>query len=61
MKEITFKVHDCKEKIVHERLAYGHAITDVTWTKDDGWCAENGEYCSKIRYCPWCGAKLDNL
>lgn len=37
---------------------YGHAVTDITRFLDGLWYAENGEYATRVDYCPFCGLKL---
>ncbi len=56
------KVHECswQENVELNREVdgyYGHAICNIAkfW---GNWIAENGEYATKIRYCPFCGEWL---
>ena len=38
---------------------YGEAVVEVLRLPDGRWIAENGEFASFIRFCPFCGKKLD--
>lgn len=42
---------------------YGEAIGDKLYFREHGgfWVADNGEYASVIRFCPFCGIELRTL
>lgn len=48
--------HKCIVPKKAERSAYGHAVESF-FINDDKLFADNGEYCTQINYCPFCGEK----
>lgn len=58
--------HDCDVIEQHEEYAfehefYGNAIAYVEWDSNAKvWYVHNNEYCTVIRFCPWCGTKLQD-
>lgn len=39
---------------------YGPAISDIEYTEEGNfWVAHNDEYVTVIKYCPFCGEKLE--
>lgn len=39
---------------------YGSAIVDCVENSDGTFWVENGEYASRVNYCPYCGMKAPN-
>lgn len=50
-------VHHCPQKLT-AREAHGPAVTDIDRDEQGRWWASNGEYATRIPYCPWCGELL---
>ena len=49
------KLHDCDHDLPSG--LYGDAIYQCVETEDGELWAGNGEYCSQVNYCPYCGYK----
>lgn len=54
--------HRCPERLQclnadDSNALFGHAVTMVT-KFEDRWYAENGEYATVVRFCPFCGGRL---
>jgi hypothetical protein len=47
--------HECTEGMdKYPHGAYGAAITDASIDDGELWIG-NGEYASRVNFCPWCG------
>lgn len=53
-------MHECKPDFARDGDncdGYGAAIIECTEDKDGKYWVGNEEYCSRVNYCPFCGAK----
>jgi len=56
--------HTCDRKEVRtdKEYLYGEAVTEISYYEEDKvWLASNDEYATVIKYCPFCGVRLDLL
>jgi hypothetical protein len=54
--------HECG-KFVPSSCGYGMALEScIYWDKERGWwVAGNGEYGSRVFFCPWCGVEMRTM
>ena len=65
---LTARVHTCAAYDEERSMldvnwalgGYGPAVeVDIVLGSDGHWWADNGEYATPVRFCPWCGIRLD--
>jgi hypothetical protein len=56
---MDLRIHHCVELREDRALyeAYGPAVTDCYGREDGTLWAGNGEYTSRVRFCPFCGCE----
>jgi len=62
--------HGCPQKL-EDKALFGEAFNSVVTTEELSvsdesmppawWWAENNEYASRIKFCPWCGIELEKV
>lgn len=57
---VTHECTECKNELEKPIEGYGRAIDEYPNKSDGKWYvgSTNGEYCSQIFFCPFCGVKL---